>query len=190
MVIDLNYLAPVSYYLRLAREKDLQVSAGQNYERQSYKSRCEIAGANGAMLLSVPVYKQQPDSRLYRTARINYSEKWQLKHWRSIESAYRKSSFFEFYEDRFKLFYTDARYELLWEYNRDMHQVITKVLGLTNVSDVSDNKLVSVFTTMQKQQVKKYNQVFDDRHDFLSDLSIVDLIFNLGPGAKNYLAGI
>ena len=174
----------------------------ESYHKQTYRNRCVIDSPNGAVSLTVPVEKPADGSRLIKDMRISDHDDWRNKHWHALESSYYNSPFFEFYQDDFRPFY-EKKYNFLIDFNRDL---VLKCLELMNVkskmiptsafvdpdeidstewTDLRD--VISPKTQLEKDpdfQAKPYYQVFDQGTGFKPNLSIVDLIFNMGPEAK------
>ncbi|MFT4523979.1 MAG: hypothetical protein ACI85F_000120 [Bacteroidia bacterium] len=191
------YFAPISYYGYLV-ESNFQVGINENerFQKQTIRNRAEILGANGKIRLTVPLIKWSTKVPT-KEIRIDNSSNWKHVHWMSIQSAYRNSAFFEHYEDKIKAFFI-ADYEHLIDLNIASLQLATSLLNadlsIENISD-SDNLDKALFEDLKSKFIKKrlnkpsktYPQVFSDRFDFFADLSILDLLFNLGPRASIYL---
>lgn len=192
-VIPVNYFSPVGLYAVILKSENVVFEKQENFVKQTFRSRCEIYGANGKQLLSVPVEKRGNHIPIIEV-RISYKEDWQKIHWRSIVSAYRNSPYFEYYVDEFQPFF-ETKTELLFELNNALHLVVMKLLKSeikhefteTYISDYGKN----VFDLRKQETVlpapPQYNQVFEERHGFIPDLSILDLLFNTGPDAADIL---
>ena len=186
------YLAPIEYYIALAKTETVFLEYCEHYEKQSYRNRCAIAAANGKMSLSIPVEKTNSDKILTRDIRISEHNDWQVHHWRSIESAYNSTPFFEFYKDDLLPFY-EKKWDFLWDFNVEIQAKMLELLDLqpkieltteykTNLDgDIAD--LRNSIHPKNKKSVELYNayyQVFDQRFGFQPNLSIIDLLFNMG----------
>lgn len=171
------------------------------YARQTYRNRYEILSANGRLALTVPVLYAGNRTPLTEI-RISYSEQWQHKHWGAITSAYRNSAFFEYFEDGLRPFYSE-RTERLLDYNlRQLRWLMTALrmpgqIHLTghfekDPSGFIDLRKLAVPRNNQMPSVsmQPYPQVFGDRFGFVSNLSVLDLLFNLGLGARDHLTQI
>lgn len=192
VLLTTAYLAPVSYYTILTKAENILFENFDSYEKQTYRNRCEIATANGVMALSIPVEKSGSEKILTRDIRISKHNNWQNQHWRAIESAYNSSPFFEYYLDDFMPFYTKD-WTFLWDFN---FEIQTKVLELldceikiqhtTEYKKTVENSVIDLrngfnpkhSTTIVK--TKPYYQVFAQRFGFQQDLSVIDLLFNMG----------
>ena len=120
ILLSAAYLAPVEYYTILANSKEILLEGHEYYQKQTYRSRCKISTANGTMDLSIPVDKS--GKQLIRDIRISAHNDWQTHHWRSIESAYSSSPFFEYYSDDIQPFF-EKKWVFLWDFNLEIQQV-------------------------------------------------------------------
>ena len=186
------YLAPVEYYSALAKADTVFLEHCEFYEKQSYRNRCNIAGANGQLALTIPVEKSKGSRMLTRDVRISEHSDWQLQHWRSIESAYNSTPFFEYYKDDLIPFY-EKNWIFLWDFNAEIQ---TKMLELLDLQvDVQltkeykvdfDENVQDVRNTIHPKKetevgsFKTYYQVFEQRFGFIPNLSSIDLLFNMG----------
>ena len=177
----------------------------EHYIKQTYRNRTEIYGANGMLSLTIPVNHHNLFSVPIKEVKISYDEPWQKIHWRSIESSYRNSPYFEYYEDDLKKVFYENEYIYLLELNYDLLMALLRILGIKpkilftesyqklyeGASDLRNafipgKRLVSASPTPYSP-LPTYKQVFSNRHGFIPDLSIVDLIFNEGPKATEWL---
>lgn len=192
-----TYFANIAHFVAIAQAKHVIWELEDNFVKQTYRNRTYIYGANGKLLLNIPVVYSQKNRQKYKDVTIFNSEKWQLQHWKSLESAYRTSPFFEFYEDELKpLFFEEA--ELLLDFNLKCFEVICGCLQLNvsisktstfekKVNDTSDLRHLVNAKIEAPQHCEAYTQVFADKHGFIPNLSILDLLFNEGPNTLNYL---
>jgi hypothetical protein len=195
VILQSVYAGNVNYYAAILKSDKVLVDVNEHFLKQSYRNRCVIAGANGPLNLIVPVRRKNGRVKL-KDIEIDYSENWQKIHWKSIESAYRTSPYFEFYEDRFKALYASKELKLLMDWNFAINNAILKSLKYESEINISDKYVVEKdgFEDLRgkihpkKQhtshcQINIYPQVFDDRMDFLPNISVLDLLFNEGPAA-------
>ena len=184
------YLPPVSYYAALVKAEKVFLEYHENYTKQSYRNRCHIAAANGLMALSIPVEKPGKEKILTRDIRISEHGDWQTQHWRSISSAYNSSPFFEYYQDDFQPFF-ENKWDFLWDYNLELLNLTFKLLDISpeiNLTSKFLTNLEKVTDLRDKIHPKKeciieceeYFQVFENKFSFIPDLSIIDLLFNMG----------
>lgn len=197
-IFSLAYFGPIHYYKSLVKYDSILLESSENYQKQSFRNRQYIYGANGKLMLNIPVKHSKSKKRLkYIDSEIENDFKWQSLHFKSLASAYRTSPYFEFYEDDILPLYTKS-YSNIFEFNQDCFDTIINLLGL----DLS-YKLTSEYTEAYKQiedkrnlvkaktknsfTIKPYHQVFESKFGFIPDLSILDLLFNLGPESISYL---
>ncbi|MDD4490278.1 MAG: WbqC family protein [Paludibacter sp.] len=186
------YLAPIEYYRVLANVDEVLLEQHEFYVKQSYRNRCVIATANGLMDLTIPVEKFENGKTRIRDVRISYHGNWQLQHWRSIASAYNSSPFFEYYMDDLIVFY-EKRWNFLWDFNVEIQQKILELIDLQPVirlteiysKDLSDRikDLRSVIHPKKKlvsEHTQPYYQVFVHKYGFQPNLSVLDLLLNMG----------
>jgi len=186
------YLAPVEYYSAMAKADIVFLEHCEFYEKQSYRNRCNIAGANGQLALTIPVEKSKGSRMLTRDVRISEHSDWQLQHWRSIESAYNSTPFFEYYKDDLIPFY-EKNWTFLWDFNTEIQTKLLELLDLQidiqltkeykvdfdeNVQDVRNS--IHPKKETEVGSFKTYYQVFEQRFGFIPNLSSIDLLFNMG----------
>tara|TARA_B100001093_G_scaffold510187_1_gene575601 strand:+ start:104 stop:688 length:585 start_codon:yes stop_codon:yes gene_type:complete len=194
MIIVPAYLPPVSFFKKIINLKTLYFSISTNYQKQTYRNRCIICTPNGIQNLIIPI-KHNQNNKSYNKTEIYNQLNWQKNHWKAIKSAYNSSPFFEYYLDDFDLFYK-KEYKLLYNFNYDIFLQILKCIEL-NINVRKTNKIVNYIDLKKILDPKKdrenynnYSQVFIRKNGFHSDLSIIDLIFNLGPRTNEYLNSI
>jgi len=186
------YLAPVEYYSAMKNAENVFLENCDFYIKQTYRNRCHIATANGIMALSIPVVKSGGEKVLTRDIRISDHTDWQLHHWKSIESAYNSTPFFEYYKDDLLPFY-EKRWEFLWDFNWEIQQKVLELLELdaeihltTEYKLSLENDALDLRERIHPKKenpdsdAKLYYQVFDQKFGFLPNLSIIDLLFNMG----------
>ena len=185
------YLAPVSLYARLYAADTFVVDDVSPFVKQTFRNRAVIATENGAQSLTIPVVHDGTKVAM-RDVRISEHGNWRHQHWNAMVSAYRKSPFFEYYADDFAHFY-EERDGFLLDFNLRLHAVVSELLGLErNVRLMSDEAAGGVvdlrriaepkaLESVEGIALQPYYQVFAGRNGFLPALSIVDLLFNMGP---------
>lgn len=186
------YLAPVEYYSALAKAETVFIEHCDFYLKQTYRNRCHIAAANGQMSLSIPVEKASGEKILTRDVRISEHNDWQVHHWRSIESAYNSTPFFEYYKDDLLTFY-EKKWTFLWDFNQEIQSKILELLDLQPVIQFTneykiklDENILDLRESIHPKkensfgECKPYYQVFEQRFGFQPYLSIIDLLFNMG----------
>lgn len=189
------YFGPISCWKQIINSNILW-DVHQNYIKQTYRNRTFIHSANGLQILTVPVKHSKIKFSMLE-AKIDNSIAWQKNHWRSIESAYSSSPFFEFYKDSLEKIYI-KEYIYLTKFNFDLIKLILEWTDIEMKSELSkDYKIgyensLDLRKNMENKKYScsenlKYRQVFSDKNGFLNDLSIIDLIFNEGPNSISYL---
>ena len=184
------YLPPVSYFAALLNAENVWLEACENYVKQSYRNRCRIATANGVETLSIPVESNSGRKNPIRDVRISSHGNWQQTHWRAISSAYMNSPFFEYYQDDFRPFY-ENKWTFLWDYNFELLTLILQLLNenpkiiLTEkYKEPTEDNIDFRDKIHPKKEtishIKPYYQVFENKFGFLPDLSIIDLLSNMG----------
>ena len=189
------YFGPISCWKQIMNSNILW-DVHQNYIKQTYRNRTFIHSANGLQILTVPVKHSKIKFSMLE-AKIDNSIAWQKNHWRSIESAYSSSPFFEFYKDSLEKIYI-KEYIYLTKFNFDLIKLILEWTDIEMKSELSkDYKIgyensLDLRKNMENKKYScsenlKYRQVFSEKNGFLNDLSIIDLIFNEGPNSISYL---
>lgn len=190
------YLAPVQYYTKLYAYENIFVEQQDNYVKQTYRNRCQIATADGVLSLSVPTEKPASLKCPMKDIRISDHGNWRHLHWNALCAAYRHSPFFEYYEDDFHPFY-ERKYEFLYDFNAELCALVCELIDLqphvmrtqeykqTFVpGEIDARDLIHPKRSYQDDETfcpQVYYQVFREKHGFLPNLSIVDLLFNMGP---------
>lgn len=188
--ISTAYLGPVQQYSKMFHFPEVRIETSENYLKQSYRNRCIIAGANGPLPLSVPIVKPDTLKCLTKDIRISDHGNWRHLHWNAIVSAYNSTPFFEYYEDDFAPFY-EKKYEFLFDFNEELRMLICQLLDIQPQIQYTTSFEADVENDFRwispKQDIadpsfplKPYYQVFQDKHGFLPNLSIIDLLFNTG----------
>jgi len=192
------YFGSIAQFVAIAQSKSIMFENEDNYQKQTYRNRTYIYGANGKLLLTIPIkHIGEKNRQLYKDVRIENDFEWQTQHWRSIETAYRTSPFFEYYEDEFvHLFQNPKKY--LLDFNYECMQVVMDCLQL----DCSYSKTTEYFKEPKDCEdfrniinakkepaytLSPYIQVFNDKYGYINNLSILDLLFNEGTNALSYL---
>lgn len=197
IILHPTYFPNIAHFVAMAKAKEVLFEVDDNFLKQTYRNRTYVYGANGKLALNIPVVHSQKNRQKYRDVKIFNEEKWQSLHWKSLLSAYRTSPFFEYYEDDLQpLFNLKAEYIL--DFNFKCFEVICDCLQLELNTSKTKNYQLEVENTddfrylvnakkERPQSFDMYTQVFNNKHGFIDNLSILDLLFNEGPNALNYL---
>lgn len=192
-----TYFPSISNFVGLVRARAITFEVCDNFQKQTYRNRTYIYGANGKLQLNIPVIHSQHDRKLYRDVKIANQTNWQNLHWKSLLSAYSTSPFFEFYQDDLQSLFKN-KVDYLLDFNFKCLAVVSECLQYDLEYDttdtfekiVTDKRDLRTLVNAKKEKdfpFEPYTQVFDDKHGFISNLSILDLLFNEGPNALNYL---
>jgi len=200
ILIHPTYFPTVAHFVAIAKAKTVRFEAADNFQKQTYRNRFFIYGANGKLLLNIPTKHNKKENKTsYQNTEIENIEDWQKQHWKSIVSAYKSSPFFEYYEDEIKdLFFTPQT--SLYQLNISIFKIICECIELDTNIEYTDEFLkkydskeyvdLRILANAKKDtapQFENYTQVFGDKHGYLNNLSILDLLFNEGPNTLNYL---
>lgn len=200
-ILSTAYLAPIQYYSKLIQYPRCIIEQYEHYTKQTYRSRCNIYSPNGLITLSVPLVKRGKRQAV-KDLKISYDYDWQQLHWRTLESGYRRSPFFEYYEDDFFPFYQDKKYDYLIDLNENLQQILLTLLNQKitysftseyhkTYSQTDDYRnVISPKVPLEEDELyhpKKYLQVFENKYGFIPNLSIIDLLFNQGPRAIEFI---
>ena len=195
-----TYFAPISQYAAIYKSNTITFEVEDNYQKQTYRNRCYIYGANGKLALNVPV-KHLIKERRKKTKDciVENDFPWQQQHFKSLQSAYRSSPFFEFFEDDLAILF-NKKYTYLQDLNIDTHLFVTDALQINDSYKKTEYYLQNPKTTDYRHlesaknsieiEMDTYIQMFDDKHGFISNLSILDLLFMEGPNTISFLEKI
>lgn len=193
--MPLFYLPPITWFSKfLEKDTESVLEKFENFPKQTYRNRTNIYGANGKLTLVIPV--NHTGSRLYKETAISYAENWQKQHWKSIRNAYQSSPYFEFYEDRFEKIY-QKKEKFLFDFNLNALEILLKISKIDGrpkfsakyESEPSALDLRKHFSakTNSGEKFENYYQLFTEKYGFIENLSMCDLLFNLGPESLIYL---
>ena len=203
-LLQTTYFGPIQWYQKLYRYDQTLIEQHDSYQKQTYRNRCVIATANGLQALTVPVEHDTLNIKneilKVKDLRISDHNNWRRIHWNALQSAYNESPFFDYYADDIRLFF-EKKYEFLVDFNEAIRQTVCNLLDIhpqvsyttdfsRQPSDIDDYREVINAKHPQADadfQPRRYWQVFEGKHGFQSNLSILDLLFNMGNEAVFYL---
>ena len=211
MLFPITYFGPISWYSRLLRTENWRIDDTEHYVKQTTRNHCLIATANGVQKLTIPVEKPSRNEErgarieplLTREIRLSDHGKWRTEHWNAICTAYGESPFFDYYADDLRPFFERRDWEFLFDYDMAIFEKMLELVGIapkgqgvqefrsSGVQTIESSTVNSQLSTLNCQlstlNSQKYWQVYQQRHGFLSDLSILDLLCCMGPEAILYL---
>jgi hypothetical protein len=211
-LLQTTYFGPVQWYQKLYRYDRCLIEQYDSYQKQTYRNRCVIATANGLQALTVPVEhhanSQMPttNSPQVKNLRISDHNQWRKIHWNALQSAYSESPFFEYYVDDIRPFF-ERKYDFLIDFNEAIRQKICELIDIhphveyttEYVKPIANSQSLTALTDLREVinakhpqpdadfEAKPYWQVFQHRHGFQPNLSILDLLFCMGPESVFYL---
>ena len=200
LILSSLYLPPIQYFAHLYADPVAIEDQGEHFIKQTYRNRCLIATPNGPQALTIPIVRDGSGGHTpMHDVRISSHGNWRHLHWNALVSAYENSPYFEYYADDFQALF-DRPYDRLANFNTDLRSLILELLQLTPQIRVSTDyvtplpaaatdlrTLIAPKATIESDpsfQPKAYYQVFQERTGFQPNLSIVDLLFNLGPESR------
>lgn len=187
MILTTTYFGPVEWYSQLYRADNVLLEACESFIKQTWRNRCVIATANGLQTLTVPV--EHGGSRLIKDVRVSNHGSWRRVHWNALQSAYSESPFFEFYEDDIRPFFTQD-YEYLYDLNFAIIEKMCELIDIHPHIGYTTEFQPSLTTPSPLgggREEAPYYQVFAHKHGFQPNLSILDLLFCMGPESIFYL---
>ena len=200
MLLSTAYLPPISYFRNLPTTDVVTIEKYEHFVKQTLRNRCHILSPNGIQTLIVPISHDHRQRAAIKDIRIANDQPWQRQHWRSMCAAYQRSAFFEFYQDDLAPFY-ERSYEFLMDLNMDLLSFLIEQLKLKQTFNYTSEyhhpspELIDDFRILSdagsadpSAMIKSYPQVFGYKAGFVPGLSIIDLLFNMGPATENYIS--
>lgn len=195
-LLSVTYFGPVQWYQKLHRAERVEIEQWESFRKQTYRNRCLIATTQGVQALTVPIVRGE--SPLIKDIRISDHGNWRHLHWNALVSAYGESPFFEYYQDDIRPFFTQ-RWEYLLDFNETIRAKMCELIDIepsvdytTTFSDTAGSDFRIAINPKHPAEdpdftAKPYYQVYRQKHGFLPNLSILDLLFNMGPESIFYL---
>ncbi len=194
-LLSTTYFGPIQWYQKLNRYDACEIERMDSFQKQTYRNRCVIATTNGTQALTVPIEK---GADLIRDTRLSDHGNWRHLHWNALCSAYGESPFFEYYQDDIRPFF-EKKWEFLYDFNGEITLKICELLGIqpriipTDIYvKTADNDFREVIHPKhplpdEDFSPRRYYQVYERKHGFIPNLSILDLLFNMGNESILYL---
>lgn len=211
VLLSTTYFGPVQWYQKLYRAEEVFIERCESFQKQTYRNRCIIATTNGLQALTIPVERNQGDRSLdaerdqgpvplIHSLRISDHGNWRHLHWNALKSAYGESPFFDYYQDDIRPFF-EQRWDYLFDFNEAIREKMCELLDIQPSVRYTEEFASTVNNIMDFRSAirpkhpepdpdftsKRYYQVYEQKHGFLPNLSILDLLFNMGPESIFYL---
>ena len=199
VLLSTTYFGPVQWFQKLHRAEHVMIEQWESFQKQTYRNRCLIATTNGVQALTVPVEKS---AACIKEIRISDHGNWRHLHWNALQSAYGESPFFEYYQDDIRPFF-EKRWTFLLDFNEAIRRKMCELIDIapsvtfttayiTDPQALVVNDYRTVINPKHPAQdddfeTKAYYQVYQMKHGFQENLSILDLLFNMGPESIFYL---
>ncbi|CAM3849285.1 WbqC family protein [Flavobacterium cucumis] len=196
ILIHPTYFPSISHYIAMLQADSVTFEMEDNFQKQTNRNRMYIYSPNGVQLLNIPIKHTNDRHQKYKDVRIENDFGWQKNHFKSLEAAYRTSPFFEYFEDDFRPLF-EKKQEFLMDLNLEIFELVNDSLGIKIATEKTTEYFHEVpnyidfrhLTNGKKDTTKleEYTQVFEEKHGFINNLSILDLLFNEGRYAIEYL---
>ena len=200
ILIHPNYFPNIYQFTQIIKANNILFEVSDNYQKQTFRNRTYIYGANGKLGLFIPVIHTHKNRELFKDVKISYESNWIDLHLKSLQSAYRSSPYFEYFEDDFIKLYSEKE-KFLVDFNIKCIKLISNLLDLDldykisseyveKTNDIIDLRDLSNARKQKTIETPKYIQVFESKHGYLNNLSIIDLIFSEGPNSVSLIKNI
>lgn len=211
VLLSTTYFGPIQWYQKLYRAEEVFIERCESFQKQTYRNRCLIATTNGLQALTIPVVRDQSNRlsdtnqdqepvSLIHSIRISDHGNWRHLHWNALKSAYGESPFFDYYQDDIRPFF-EQRWDYLFDFNEAIREKMCELLDIqpsvryTEEFASTVNYIMDFRSSIRPKHPesdpdftpKRYYQVYEQKHGFLPNLSILDLLFNMGPESIFYL---
>jgi len=196
LLIHPTYFPSVSHFVAMSQAETITNEMEDNFQKQTNRNRAYIYSPNGIQMLNIPIKHSKETHQRTKDVKIETAFDWQKQHFKSLEAAYRTSPFFEFFEDTLSPIFT-KKHIFLMDLNLETIAIVSKCLGMKNdfkqtteyfheMADFTDFRQLAN-GKKDTAAFERYSQVFGEKHGFLNNLSILDLLFNEGRFALDYL---
>ena len=198
VLLPLFYLPPISWFSIFSDENNqITFEQFEHFPKQTYRNRTCIFGTNGKLPLIIPIHHN--GKRAFKDIEISYAERWQNLHWKSIKTAYQSSPYFEYYENYLEKIYKNQP-KFLIDFNLKSLEIINNILKINKEFSLTEEYIKSpeekdfreYFSAKKEPEMpqKEYYQTFSDKLGFIKNLSILDLLCNIGPESYSYLKNL
>lgn len=187
LIIDLQYIPTISWLLNSIKYKNIKINIFEQSQKRSFRNKCYVVGSNGLICLTIPLVGGRDNKQKVKDIRINNNYKWQLLHWKTIESCYKKSPYYDYFEQVFKPFYQN-QYEYLFDFNLKLTNLVLSTCKLDsqieivddsfNKQDVIDMRYAITPQNYNEQNQYSYSQVFQEKIGFYPNVCCLDLFMN------------
>ena len=196
VLLSTTYFGPIQWYQKLYRAEHVVIEQWESFQKQTYRNRCLIATTQGIQALTVPVVRGE--TSLMKDIRISDHGNWRHLHWNALQSAYGESPFFEYYQDDILPFFTQ-RWDYLFDFNEAIRQKMCELIDISpqvsltgSFQPKADHDFREAINPKHPApdadfESRPYYQVYQQKHGFLSNLSILDLLMNMGPESIFFL---
>jgi hypothetical protein len=198
ILLPTAYFPPISWFVFMIQGRDAFIEQMETFPKQTYRNRCEIMTAAGKAKLIVPITKPQGNHTLTRNIEICYREPWRDQHWKTLLSAYSSAPYFTYYADILQPHFESGETTLIL-HNQSILRTVYSLLGANPSVELTTDyiklppeesdyrKHFSPKSKLPLNDFLRYPQVFEHKYGFMPNLSILDLVFNVGPEAGRYL---
>ena len=198
ILIHPTYFPSISHFSAMVQSENITFEIEDNFQKQTNRNRTYIYSPNGIQLLNIPVKHSKESHQKTKDIKIETDFDWQKQHFKSLEAGYRSSPFFEFFEDDIRPIF-EKKYTFLLDLNFEVLDILSKCFRIkqdytttTEYFHEVDTTIITDFRALVNGKkdlsvFESYTQVFDDKHGFLNNLSVLDLLFNEGKYALDYL---
>lgn len=196
IIIHPSYFPSISHFVAISQCDLVTFEMDDNFQKQTNRNRMYIYSPNGIQLLNIPIKHNKLGHQKTKDIKIETAFDWQKQHFKSLEAAYRSSPFFEYFEDDIIPIF-QKKHTFLMDLNLETMSIVSKCLGLEfdynetteyfhQVHDKTDLRHL-INGKKDTAVFEPYTQVFEEKHGYINNLSILDLLFNEGRYALDYL---
>ncbi|MDD5151474.1 MAG: WbqC family protein [Flavobacterium sp.] len=198
LLLHPTYFPSISHYVAMAQSEEIEFEIEDNFQKQTNRNRTYIYSPNGIQLLNIPVKHSGESHQKTKDIKIETDFDWQKQHFKSLEAAYRSSPFFEYFEDAIRPIF-EKKHTFLLDLNFETMAIVSKCLRMkfeykttSEYFHEVDSNLILDYRHLANgkkdpSEFESYTQVFGDKYGFINNLSVLDLIFNEGKFALDYL---